>query len=154
MVENINKFKKTSHQLIQKLSRKPNKKEIEAHSQLNMKKIEEIMQISTPPLSLETPIGQNDGILSDFIPSKNTNLDKSINDNELKNTLEKTLNELPERESRILKLRFGLKDKEPKTLEEVGKIFNLTRERIRQIEASALAKLKKPKRSKKLKNFL
>jgi len=154
MVENINKLKKASRHLIQKLSRTPTEKEIESYTQLNKKKIKEIIQISQSPLSLETPIGNDEGTLSDLIPSNTKEPDKSIDENALKNTLETLLNELPEREASILKLRFGLKDKAPKTLEEVGKIFNLTRERIRQIESSALCKLRKPKRNKYLKEFL
>ena len=154
MVETINKFKKKSRELVQQLSRNPEKHELEAFAKLSPSKIDEIIQISQPPLSLDVPVGTEDGVLADFVPSTSNTIDSSIHESALKKTLEDLLQELPKRDAAILRLRFGLTDNETKTLEEVGKIYNLTRERIRQIESAAIEKLRKPKRRDQLKDFL
>jgi len=154
MVETINKFKKKTRELVQQLSRNPEKHELEAFAKLSPSKIDEIIQISQPPLSLDVPVGTEDGVLADFVPSPSNSVESSIHENALKNTLENLLEELPKRDAAILRLRFGLTDNVTKTLEEVGKIYNLTRERIRQIESAAIDKLRKPNRRNQLKDFL
>lgn len=154
MVETINKFKKKTRELVQQLSRNPEKHELEAFAKLSPSKIDEIIQISQPPLSLDVPVGTEDGVLADFVPSSSNSVESSIHENALKNTLENLLEELPKRDAAILRLRFGLTDNVTKTLEEVGKIYNLTRERIRQIESAAIDKLRKPNRRNQLKDFL
>ena len=155
MVETINKLRKTSRQLMQELHRKPTEDEIASKMGMTVNKVQEILRISHLPLSLEMPVGEENGQLSDFIEDvSQRSFEKNMVTESLKATLEDVLDDLHDREERVLKLRFGIEDGIPKTLEEVGKIFNVTRERIRQIEAKALEKLRQPKRSKKLKDFL
>lgn len=155
MVETINKIRKVSRQLMQELSRKPTDEELAAHSNLSLSKIKEIVRVSQVPLSLEMPVGDEVGFLGDFVEDVKQDLpERGVLRESLKGTLREVLEELTERESNVLKLRFGLDDGIPKTLEEVGKLYNVTRERIRQIEAKALEKLRHPNRSKKLKEFL
>ncbi|MBI60441.1 RNA polymerase sigma factor RpoD [bacterium] len=155
MVETINKLRKTSRQLMQELHRKPTEVEIASKMGMTVNKVQEILRISHLPLSLEMPVGEENGQLSDFIEDvSQRSFEKNMVSESLKATLEDVLDDLHDREERVLKLRFGIEDGIPKTLEEVGKIFNVTRERIRQIEAKALEKLRQPKRSKKLKDFL
>ena len=155
MVETINKLRKVSRQLMQELSRKPSEEEISNEMGLPVSKVREILRISQLPLSLEMPVGEENGELSDFIEDQSLlSPEKKMVNESLKVTLENVLSELSEREERVLKLRFGLEDGMPKTLEDVGKMFNVTRERIRQIEAKALEKLRQPRRRKILKDFL
>ena len=155
MVETINKLRKVSRQLMQELHRKPSEEEIASEMGMSVQKVQEILRISHLPLSLEMPVGEENGQLSDFIEDvTQRSFEKNMVNESLKATLQDVLNDLHDREERVLKLRFGIEDGIPKTLEEVGQIFNVTRERIRQIEAKALEKLRQPKRSKKLKDFL
>ena len=156
MVETINKVKKTNSQLLHKNGRDPTAEEIAEVLDMPVDKVREIMRVSQEPVSLETPIGEEeDSHLGDFIPD-----DEALAPADaasmllLKEQLEEVLGTLTEREAMVLKLRFGLEDGHPRTLEEVGKTFDVTRERIRQIEAKALRKLRHPSRSKKLKDFL
>lgn len=156
MVETINKLIRVSRQLLQELGRDPKPEEIGAKMGLTDEKVREIMKISQDPVSLETPIGEEeDSHLGDFIPD-----DDALAPAEaaayslLKEQIEEVLGSLNEREQKVLKLRFGLEDGRARTLEEVGKEFDVTRERIRQIEAKALRKLRHPSRSKKLRDYL
>ena len=155
MVETINKIRKISRELMQELCRKPTELEIAEHSGIPISKVHEILKISQVPLSLEMPVGDDSGSLSDFVEDvSQESPEKKMVIDSLRQTLEEVLSELTNRESRVLRLRFGLEDGMPKTLEEVGKLFKVTRERIRQIEAKALDKLRQPRRSKKLEDFL
>jgi RNA polymerase primary sigma factor len=155
MVETINKLRKVSRQLMQEIHRKPTEEEIAEAMGMSVIKVQEILRISHLPLSLEMPVGEENGQLSDFIEDvSQRSFEKNMINESLKETLQEVLSDLQDREERVLKLRFGIEDGIPKTLEEVGQIFNVTRERIRQIEAKALEKLRQPKRSKKLKDFL
>ena len=142
MVETINKLMRVQRQLIQEYGREPTPEEIAAEMDLSVEKVREIIKIAQEPVSLETPIGEEeDSHLGDFIPDDDV-------------PAPAVLDTLTEREQKVLKLRFGLEDGRTRTLEEVGKQFDVTRERIRQIEAKALRKLRHPSRSKKLKDFL
>jgi RNA polymerase primary sigma factor len=155
MVETINKLRKTSRQLMQDLSRKPTEAEIAKHCGMTVDKVKEILRISQVPLSLEMPVGDDVGFLGDFVEDTRQDVpEKSMIRDSLKETLENVLGELTDREAHVLKLRFGLEDGVPKTLEEVGRMYSVTRERIRQIEAKALEKLRHPNRSYKLEEFL
>ena len=155
MVETINKIRKISRELLQELSRKPTEDEIASHSGIHVTKVREILKISQVPLSLEMPVGDDSGALSDFVEDQTQESpERKMVVDSLRMTLESILDELSDREARVLRLRFGLEDGMPKTLEEVGKLFKVTRERIRQIEAKALEKLRQPRRSKKLEDFL
>jgi RNA polymerase primary sigma factor len=155
MVETINKLRKISRQLIQELLRKPTNLELAHRSGLPLEKVQEIIKISQAPLSLETPIGDEHSCLGEFIEDFSQEIpEKKIIRDSLKQELENILAELTEREAMVLKLRFGFEDGTPKTLEEVGKLYNVTRERIRQIEAKALQKLRNPTRSKQLEVYL
>lgn len=155
MVETINKIRKVSRELLQELSRKPFDTEIAERTGIDVEKVKEILRISQVPLSLEMPVGEEVGFLGDFVEDTRQDMpERNMIQDSLKNALEEVLCELSEREGRVLKLRFGMEDGVPKTLEEVGKIYSVTRERIRQIEAKALEKLRHPNRSKKLKEFL
>ena len=155
MVETINKLRKVSRQLMQTLRRRPTELEISNEMEMSVDKVKEILRISLVPLSLEMPVGEENGELSDFVEDETAYLPETkIVDESLRLTLASVLEELNDREARVLRLRFGLEDGLPKTLEEVGKIFFVTRERIRQIEAKAIEKLRQPRRSKKLKDFL
>ncbi|WP_212961351.1 RNA polymerase sigma factor RpoD [Cohnella xylanilytica] len=156
MVETINKFVRVSRQLLQELGREPTPEEVGKAMDLDAEKIREIMKISQDPVSLETPIGdENDSKLGEFIEDQEALAPADAAAFELlKEQLEDVLDTLTEREESVLRLRFGLDDGRSRTLEEVGHEFGVTRERIRQIEAKALRKLRHPSRSKRLKDFL
>ena len=156
MVETINKLKRVQRQLTLELNREPTEKELSEKLKIPEEKVREIIKISLDPLSLETPIGEEeDSHLGDFVQDKNSLSPEEYAINEvLKDEIAEVLLTLTEREEQVLKLRFGLVDGTCRTLEEVGTIFGVTRERIRQIEAKALRKLRHPSRSKKLKDYL
>ena len=156
MVETINKLIRVSRQLLQELGREPSPEEIAKEMSMPVERVREILKISQEPVSLETPIGEEeDSHLGDFIKDDNVPVPADAAAfTLLKEQLEEVLGTLTEREQKVLTLRFGLEDGRARTLEEVGKEFNVTRERIRQIEAKALRKLRHPSRSKKLKDFL
>ncbi|MGB9867837.1 MAG: RNA polymerase sigma factor RpoD [Bacillota bacterium] len=156
MVETINKLIRISRQLLQELGREPTPEEIAKEMGISEEKVREIMKIAQEPVSLETPIGEEeDSHLGDFIEDQDALAPaEAASYNLLREQLEGVLDTLTEREQNVLKLRFGLEDGKPRTLEEVGQVFGVTRERIRQIEAKALRKLRHPSRSKKLKDFL
>ncbi len=156
MVETINKVKKVSSQLLHKNGHEPTAEEIAAELSMPVDKVREIMRVAQEPVSLETPIGEEeDSHLGDFIPDDEAPAPaEAASHTLLKEQLDDVLTSLTEREAKVLRLRFGLDDGRPRTLEEVGKEFDVTRERIRQIEAKALRKLRHPSRSKKLKDFL
>lgn len=156
MVETINKLIRVSRQLLQELGREPMPEEIAEKMDLTPEKVREIMKIAQEPVSLETPIGEeDDSHLGDFIEDQDALAPSDAAAYELlKEQLEDVLDTLTEREENVLRLRFGLDDGRTRTLEEVGKVFGVTRERIRQIEAKALRKLRHPSRSKRLKDFL
>lgn len=156
MVETINKLIRVSRQLLQDLGREPIPEEVAAEMNLPVEKVREIMKISQEPVSLETPIGEEeDSHLGDFIPDDDAPApSEAAAFTLLKEQLMTVLETLTPREEKVLRLRFGLDDGRARTLEEVGKEFNVTRERIRQIEAKALRKLRHPSRSKKLKDYL
>ena len=156
MVETINKVKKVSSQLLHKNGHEPSAEEIAAELDMPLEKVREIIRVSQEPVSLETPIGEEeDSHLGDFIQDDDAPAPQEVASHTLlKEQLGDVLSTLTEREEKVLRLRFGLEDGRSRTLEEVGKEFNVTRERIRQIEAKALRKLRHPSRSKKLKDFL
>lgn len=156
MVETINKLIRVQRQLLQEHGRDPKPEELAKEMDMPEEKIREIMKIAQEPVSLETPIGEEeDSHLGDFIPDDDAQAPaEAAAYSLLKEQLEDVLDTLNEREQKVLKLRFGLDDGRPRTLEEVGKEFDVTRERIRQIEAKALRKLRHPSRSKKLKDYL
>ncbi len=156
MVETINKLIRVSRQLLQELGREPAPEEIAEEMQMPVERVREILKISQEPVSLETPIGEEeDSHLGDFIQDDNVPVPaEAAAFTLLKEQLEEVLGTLTEREQKVLTLRFGLEDGRARTLEEVGKEFNVTRERIRQIEAKALRKLRHPSRSRKLKDYL
>ncbi|MBP3921571.1 MAG: RNA polymerase sigma factor RpoD [Ruminiclostridium sp.] len=156
MVETITKVKKVSNQLLHENGHEATPKEIADKLGLPVERVREIIRISQDPVSLETPIGEEeDSHLGDFIPDEDAPAPaEAASRTLLKEQLSEILGTLTDREEKVLRLRFGLEDGRPRTLEEVGKEFNVTRERIRQIEAKALRKLRHPSRSKKLKDFL
>lgn len=156
MVETINRLVRVSRQLLQELGREPVPEEIAARADMQVDRVREIMKVSQEPVSLETPIGEEeDSHLGDFIQDDQVAVPAdAATFTMLHEQLMEVLDTLTEREQKVLKLRFGLDDGRPRTLEEVGKEFNVTRERIRQIEAKALRKLRHPSRSKKLKDYL
>ena len=156
MVETINKLIRVSRQLLQELGREPSPEEIAAEMNMPVERVREILKISQEPVSLETPIGEEeDSHLGDFIQDDNVPVPADAAAfTLLKEQLEEVLGTLTEREQKVLTLRFGLEDGRARTLEEVGKEFNVTRERIRRIEAKALRKLRHPSRSRKLKDYL
>ena len=156
MVETINKLIRVSRQLLQELGREPSPEEIAAEMNMPVERVREILKISQEPVSLETPIGEEeDSHLGDFIQDDNVPVPSDAAAfTLLKEQLVEVLGTLTEREQKVLTLRFGLEDGRARTLEEVGKEFNVTRERIRQIEAKALRKLRHPSRSRKLKDYL
>ena len=156
MVETINKLIRVSRQLLQEYGREPSPEEIAAEMDISEEKVREILKIAQEPVSLETPIGEEeDSHLGDFIPDEEVPAPaEAAAFSMLKEQLVEVLDTLTEREQKVLKLRFGLEDGRARTLEEVGKQFDVTRERIRQIEAKALRKLRHPSRSKKLKDYL
>lgn len=156
MVETINKLIRIQRQLLQDLGREPTPEEIGAEMDMSTDKVREILKIAQEPVSLETPIGEeDDSHLGDFIEDKNaTSPEQHASYELLKEQLEEVLDTLTDREENVLRLRFGLNDGRTRTLEEVGRVFGVTRERIRQIEAKALRKLRHPSRSNQLKDFL
>ncbi len=156
MVETINKVKKVSSQLLHANGHEPGAEEIAAELDMPVEKVREIMRVAQEPVSMETPIGEEeDSHLGDFIPDYDTPAPADVASHTLlRETLNSVLDSLTPREEKVLRLRFGLEDGRSRTLEEVGKEFNVTRERIRQIEAKALRKLRHPSRSKRLKDFL
>jgi RNA polymerase primary sigma factor len=156
MVETINKLIRVSRQLLQELGREATPDEIAAEMKIPVERVREILKISQEPVSLETPIGEEeDSHLGDFIKDDNVPVPaEEAAYTLLKEQLQEVLQTLTEREQKVLRLRFGLDDGRGRTLEEVGKEFNVTRERIRQIEAKALRKLKHPSRRCKLRDFL
>ena len=156
MVETINKLIRISRQLLQTLGREPTAEEIAEEMGMNVERVREIIKIAQEPVSLETPIGEEeDSHLGDFIEDQDVPAPaEAASFRLLKEQLEEVLDTLTTREEKVLRLRFGLEDGRARTLEEVGQVFGVTRERIRQIEAKALRKLRHPSRSKKLKDFL
>ena len=156
MVETINKVIRVSRQLLQELGHDPSPEEISAEMGMQVEKVREILKIAQEPVSLETPIGEEeDSHLGDFIPDEDASEpSEAASYTLLKEQLVEVLGTLTKREEKVLRLRFGIEDGRTRTLEEVGREFNVTRERIRQIEAKALRKLRHPSRSKKLKDFL
>ena len=156
MVETINKLIRTSRHLLQQLGREPTPEEIAKEMDMSVEKVMEIQKIAQDPVSLETPIGEeDDSHLGDFIKDESSLSPEEYTENEiLKEEIDDVLQSLQPREQEVLRLRFGLKDGTCHTLEEVGKKFNVTRERIRQIEAKALRKLRHPSRAKKLRDFM
>ena len=156
MVETINKIRKASRKLFQELSRKPSDKEIADFCELSIDKVEEIKKISQQPLSLEGPLGDEEGhSIVEFVEDDTFQLAQDEMSREsLRQVLDEVIDELTEREARVLRLRFGFEDGKVRTLEEVGWIYQVTRERIRQIESKALAKLRQPKRLSKLNGYI
>ena len=156
MVETINKLIRVQRQLLQELGREPTPEEVAKEMKMPIERVAEIQKISQEPVSLETPIGEEeDSHLGDFIQDDNVPVPADAAAfTLLREELLKVLSTLTDREQKVLRLRFGLDDGRTRTLEEVGKEFNVTRERIRQIEAKALRKLRHPSRSKKLRDFL
>ena len=155
MVETINKLLRTSRHLLQQNGREPTPEEIAQEMEIPVEKVLEIQKIAQDPVSLETPIGEeNDSHLGDFIKDEDSpSPQDAASYTMLKEQLAEVMKTLTEREAKVLRLRFGLDDGKARTLEEVGKQFNVTRERIRQIEAKALRKLRHPSRSKKLREY-
>ena len=156
MVETINKLARIQRQLTLELNREPTEEELAKKMNTSVEKIREIYKISQDPVSLETPVGEeDDSHLSDFIKDERSLSPEEFATNEmLKDEISQVLETLTEREEKVIKLRFGLQDGKPRTLEEVGQMFGVTRERIRQIEAKALRKLRHPSRSRKLKDYM
>lgn len=156
MVETINKLKKVTRQLTQELNRKPTEQELASSMDVSIVKLHEIIKAAKEPISLETPIGkEEDSRLGDFIEDAETDRPETTVTHELlRQDLAKMLNELTPRERDVLRLRFGLDDGRQRTLEEVGQLFNVTRERVRQIEFKALRKLRQPGRSSRLREYL
>ena len=156
MVETINRVLRTSHSMVQTLGREPTTEEVAKELHMDVPKVEEIMKIAQEPVSLETPVGEEeDSHLGDFIQDDDASQpSEEASYTPLREQLEDVLATLTPREQQVLRMRFGLQDGKPHTLEEVGKEFDVTRERIRQIESKALRKLRHPSRSKKLKDFL
>ena len=156
MVETINKMSKMQRKLTLELGYEPSVKELAEHLDMTEEKVQEIMQIAREPASLETPIGEeDDSNLGDFVADANVlSPEGNVESVMLREHIDSLLDDLKERERQVIVLRFGLEDGHPRTLEEVGKEFNVTRERIRQIEAKALRKLRNPVRSKRIRDFL
>ena len=156
MVETINRVLRTSHSMVQTLGREPTTEEVAKELHMDVSKVEEIMKIAQEPVSLETPVGEEeDSHLGDFLPDTDASQpSEEASYTLLREQLEDVLATLTPREQEVLRMRFGLRDGKPHTLEEVGKEFDVTRERIRQIESKALRKLRHPSRSKKLRDFL
>jgi RNA polymerase primary sigma factor len=155
MVETINKLVRTQRQLVQELSREPTAQEIGEKMEISAERVQQIQRIAQEPISLEAPIGEEeDSSLGDFISDTNTLTPHETAVQEwIKKALDEVLETLTDREEKVLRLRYGLLDGKTHTLEEVGKEFGVTRERIRQIEGKALRKLRQPSRQKKLRDF-
>jgi RNA polymerase primary sigma factor len=156
MVETINKLVRTQRQLIQELKREPHPEEVAERMGISVEKVQIIQKVAQEPISLESPVGEEeDSSLGDFIADPDTLTPMEYTSKEmLKRELDNVLETLTDREEKVLRMRFGLLDGRSRTLEEVGREFGVTRERIRQIEAKALRKLRHPSRSKKLKDFM
>ena len=156
MVETINKLLRVSRRLVQENGREPTVEEIGEGLEVSPERVREILKVSQAPVSLETPIGdEGDSYLGDFIEDRNALAPSEAATNQLlKEQVADVLYTMNDREARVLQLRFGLEDGRSRTLEEVGRVFGVTRERIRQIEAKALRKLRHPSRSRKLRDFL
>lgn len=155
MVETMNKLRRVSRQLLQELLRKPTEAEIAKRAGISLEKVKEIQKISQVPLSLEMPVGDEFGLLGDFVEDLSQEMpERNIVRESLKGTLCEILSSLTEREEHILKLRFGFEDGVPRTLEEVGKLYNVTRERIRQIESKAIEKLRDSANIEMLEEYL
>jgi len=155
MVETINKFIRTSRRLMQEMGREPTAEEIAAEMEIDVEKVREIVKVSQEPTSLETPVGEEeDSHLGDFIPTTEPAPEERATEALLKDEIEEVLSTLTPREAKVLQMRFGLLDGKTRTLEEVGREFGVTRERIRQIEAKAVRKLRHPTRAKRLKDYL
>ena len=156
MVETINRLLRTSRHLLQQNGREPTPEELAAEMDMPLERVVEIQKIAQDPVSLETPIGEeNDSHLGDFIKDDDTpSPQDAASDTMLREQLNDVMKTLTPREAKVLRLRFGLDDGKARTLEEVGKTFHVTRERIRQIEAKALRKLRHPSRSKKLREYM
>ncbi|OGY25773.1 MAG: RNA polymerase sigma factor RpoD [Candidatus Woykebacteria bacterium RBG_16_44_10] len=155
MVETINRFIRTSRKLMQELGREPTPDEVAKEMGIEPEKVREIIKVSQEPTSLEAPVGEEkDSTLGDFIPDEEVRPEDQASAELLKSHLAEVLDTLNDREKKVLRLRFGLEDGRQRTLEEVGREFGVTRERIRQIEAKAIRKLRHPTRSKKLKDYL
>jgi RNA polymerase primary sigma factor len=155
MVETINKLYRTSQRLMQELGREATPEEIGKELDLSGDRVREIFKISQETTSLDTKVGEDeDSTLGDFVPDESESPIDTASKQLLKDHLDDVLSTLTDREAKVLTLRFGLDGSQPKTLEEVGKVFGVTRERIRQIEAKALRKLKHPSRRKKLQDYL
>ncbi|OGD86597.1 RNA polymerase sigma factor RpoD [Candidatus Curtissbacteria bacterium RBG_16_39_7] len=155
MVETINKFSRISRRLMQELGREPTPEEVGVEMEIDADKVREIIKVSQEPTSLETPVGEEeDSHLGDFIPTTEPAPEERASEELLKKDIEGVLSSLTPREAKVIELRFGLKDGRQRTLEEVGREFNVTRERIRQIEAKALRKLRHPSRAKLLRDYL
>ena len=156
MVETINKLIKTSRHLLQTLGREPTPEEIAAELEMPVEKVRDILKVAQEPISLETPVGEEEeSNLGNFIPDDDApSPSEQAADVLLREHIEEVMSTLTPREAKVLKLRFGLIDGRMRTLEEVGREFMVTRERIRQIEAKALRKLRHPSRSKRLKDFM
>jgi RNA polymerase primary sigma factor len=155
MIETINKLIRTSRQLVQELGREPSSEEIARRMDIPVAKVRKVLKIAQEPISLETPIGEEeDSHLGDFIEDRQAVPSEAVISVNLKEYTSQVLRTLTPREERVIKMRFGLEDGSEHTLEEVGQSFQVTRERIRQIEAKALRKLRHPSRSRKLKAFV
>ena len=156
MTETINKLVRVSRKLVQESGREPRPEELARHMRIPVDKVRGILKIAQEPISLQTPVGdEGDTNFGDFIEDKRAVSPASVTAySMLKEQMSDVLDTLTEREKKVLRLRFGIGDGYPRTLEEVGTIFNVTRERVRQIEAKALRKLRHPIRSRKLRNFL
>jgi RNA polymerase primary sigma factor len=156
MIETINKLVRTSRYLVQELGREPSPEEIAERMEMPLDKVRKVLKIAKEPISLETPIGEEeDSHLGDFIEDKSVSSPvEVVISNNLEDSTRRVLKTLTPREEKVLRMRFGIGEKSDHTLEEVGQDFEVTRERIRQIEAKALRKLRHPSRSKQLKSFI
>ncbi len=155
MVETMNKLRRVSRELMQETLKKPSDIEVSAASGVSLERVKEVFRISQVPLSLETPVGDEFGVLGDFVEDQTQELpDQRVLRESLKNALSTVLSELTDREEQVIKLRFGFDDGVARTLEEVGNIYNVTRERIRQIECKAIEKLRHPVRIRRLQEFV